>query len=75
MCALALLAVGAGALSAPAPENIVAARTAVRYDPIARCPDIRPATADDTPVAVVRFRVGTSGVPSQASVAPSGRRT
>jgi TonB family protein len=73
LCTLALLSVCAGALSAPAPQNIIRARTAVRYDPIARCPDIRPATVDDSPVAVVRFRVGTSGVPSQASVSsPSG---
>jgi TonB family protein len=65
--ALPLLAAVA-AQAADAPQNIVHARVALRYDPVARCPDIRPATEDDNPVVVVRFRVGTTGVPSQASV-------
>ena len=53
------------------PGDAIQAHVAWRYDTLSRCPDVRPAEVDDQPVAVVLFHVGTSGVPSQASIKAS----
>lgn len=67
-----VLCVGVGAApSAPSPPNVVAARIALRYDSVSRCPQVRPAGVDDEPVALVLFRVGSTGVPSKASIRAS----
>jgi len=54
----------------PAPD-VVRARIALRYDAVSRCPQVRAASADDQPVVLVRFRVGSTGVPSKASIGVS----
>jgi TonB family protein len=64
---------GAAAASAPGPDSVVLAHVALRFDPVARCPDIRHADAEDEMVAVVVFHVGATGVPSQASIKSSSR--
>ena len=56
------LDVGA-AQNAPDPDRVLRARIALRFDPIARCPDVRPAVEEDEVVAVVLFQVGSTGVP------------
>ena len=66
------LCVGVGAAaSATSPPNVVAARIALRYDSVSRCPEVRPAGVDDEPVALVLFHVGSTGVPSKASIRAS----
>lgn len=74
LAALALAAIGIHTASgAPAPDNILQAHPALRFDPASRCTDVRPAGPDDEPVAVVLFQVGSTGVPSKATVkVPSG---
>ena len=67
---LAPLAAPAGP---PDPQEIVRARAAPRFDPAARCPGLRPAIAEEQPAALVVFRVGVTGVPSQPSVRSSSR--
>ena len=73
--ALAALALGVlgshTAAGAPAPDNILQAHPALRFDPADRCSDVRPAGPDDEPVAVVLFQVGSTGVPSKATVKSS----
>ncbi len=72
LSALALAALGiATAAAAPAPDNVLQAHPAVRFDPASRCSDVRPAGPDDEPVAVVLFQVGSTGVPSKATVKSS----
>lgn len=56
---------------AAAAASVLQARPALRYDPATRCPDLLRAAAADQPAAVVLFRVGPTGVPSQASVKSS----
>ena len=61
------------AQNAPGPDRVLRARTALRFDPIARCPEVRPAVEEDEVVAVVLFQVGSTGVPARASIkSPSG---
>lgn len=61
------------AQKAPGSDRVWRARIALRFDPIARCPDVRPAADEDEVVAVVLFQVGSTGVPSRASIkSPSG---
>jgi TonB family protein len=69
-CAV-LLAVQANtgaAQNMPGPASISLAHIAWRFDPIRQCPDLR--SAEDG-AAVVVFLVGTSGVPSRASIKSS----
>jgi TonB family protein len=56
----------ASAQSAPGPESAQPARTAWRFDPEKRCPDLR--IAPDGTAAVVVFLVGRTGVPSRTSI-------
>jgi TonB family protein len=72
---LMLLAAGAyiGAVQSAANDSVRHARVAPVSDPRKRCPDLQPAKADDTKFAVVRFLVGPTGVPSQASVKTSSQ--
>ena len=74
-CAVLLAgrATTAAAASSPGPDDVVLARVALRYDPVARCPDIRHADPEDEMVVVVLFHVGSTGVPSQASIKASSR--
>jgi TonB family protein len=59
--------------SAPAADELINARVAWGADPAKRCPELRQAAAPEGAVALVQFRVGPTGVPSQASVrTPSG---
>lgn len=72
LAALALAAIGSYTASgAPAPDNILQAHPALRFDPAGRCSDVRAAGPDDEPVAVVLFQVGSTGVPSKATVRSS----
>jgi len=72
LTALALAAIGIhAATGAPAPDNILQAHPALRFDPASRCGDVRAAGPDDEPVAVVLFQVGSTGVPSKATVKSS----
>jgi TonB family protein len=57
--------------SGPAADDLISARLAWGSDPVKRCPDLRQAAAPEGAVAVVQFRVGPTGVPSQASVRTS----
>jgi TonB family protein len=67
----ALLAVQWAICAAQGPDAVVrAARPALPYDPAKRCADLTTATTDQA-VAVVVFRVGDTGVPSQPSVRSS----
>jgi TonB family protein len=66
-------AAAAAAASAPGPDSVVLAHVALRFDPVARCPDIRHADPEDEMVALVLFHVGATGVPSQASIKSSSR--
>jgi len=71
LCAPLSAAAQQGAPAAP-PASASQARIALGFDALKRCPTLRVAGVDDTQVAVVIFRVGASGVASQASVtAPS----
>lgn len=75
LCA-ALPAAGAmnAADASPAPgdqDNVRQARFALGFDPAKRCPEVRPADAADAAVALVLFRVGPSGVPSEPSIKSS----
>jgi TonB family protein len=69
-------AVGAAptAPSSPPPASATRqAHVALGFDPLKRCPDLRPAAAEDQGVAVVVFRVGPTGVPSRPSIASSSQ--
>ena len=72
-----VMLVAAGAYAAAADsapnDNVRHARIAPLSDPGKRCPDLEPATADDATFAVVRFLVGPTGAPSQASVKTSSQ--
>lgn len=75
--AFSLLAVVAavpltGLGAAPA-GDLPQARPAPLYNPVSRCPRVR--MADEGTIAVVVFLVGSSGVPSQASVRKSSQST
>jgi TonB family protein len=78
---LALLAAGvlltasplAASAKQPAPDQVVQAHPAPRFDPAARCPGLRSAVVEDQPAVVVLFHVGVTGVPSQASVHSTSR--
>jgi TonB family protein len=59
-----------GKSAAPAGE-LLAARFAWGVDPVKRCPELRHTNAEEGAVAVVRFLVGPTGVPSKASVRDS----
>jgi TonB family protein len=63
----------AGAAQTPATENVRHARVAPISEPARRCPELEPATAEDATFVVVRFLVGPTGAPSQASVKTSSR--
>lgn len=72
LAAFALAAIGIHTASgAPTTDNILQAHPALRFDPASRCTDVRPAGPDDEPVAVVLFQVGSTGVPSKATVKAS----
>jgi len=75
LCA-ALLTAGAMNAAHAAPDtadrdNARQARFALGYDPAKRCPEVRPADAADAAVALVVFKVGPSGVPSEPSMKSS----
>ncbi|HVN46116.1 MAG TPA: TonB family protein [Steroidobacteraceae bacterium] len=55
----------------PAGEEPRLAHTAWGSDPAKRCPDLRQAGVAEGAVALVQFRVGPTGVPSQASIRSS----
>ena len=57
----------------PGSTDLLRGRPAAWTDPRSRCPDLRQADAGDSsvPVAVVVFRVGPTGTPSQASIKTS----
>lgn len=55
------------------PGRVEQAHPAPRFDPAARCPGLRVAIVEDQPAAAVRFRVGVTGVPSQAAIRSSSR--
>jgi TonB family protein len=57
----------------PPASGITQARVALRYDPEKRCPELKNSVAEDGAVAVVVFRVGSTGVPSQVSIRSSSR--
>lgn len=57
--------------SAPPAPDIREARIALGFDPSRRCPEVRPASAEEATAAVVDFLVGPSGVPSRAVIATS----
>lgn len=61
--------------SAPAADELISARLAWNADPAKRCPDLRQAAAPEGTTAVVQFRVGSTGVPSQASIRSSSGST
>ncbi len=50
------------------PDSPLPARTALRFDPLSHCPDLRQGQLDDEQVAVVVFLVGPTGVPSRATI-------
>jgi TonB family protein len=52
----------------PAPADLLRARPAAWTDPLRNCPDLRQADPGAGNVAVVMFHVGSTGVPSQASI-------
>jgi len=70
-----LVAVGAAsaasAAPSPASEDVRQARVALGFSADKRCPEVRSADWRDPGVAVVLFRVGPSGVPSEPSVKSS----
>jgi TonB family protein len=53
------------------PANLLRARPAAWTDPRSRCPNLRTADPADDAVAVVAFHVGSTGVPSQATIKTS----
>jgi TonB family protein len=57
--------------SSPAADELITAKLAWGADPAKRCPDLRQAAAEEGAVAVVQFKVGPTGVPSQASLRTS----
>jgi TonB family protein len=57
--------------SGPGADDLISARLAWGADPTKRCPDLQQAAAPEGTVAVVQFRVGPTGVPSQASIRTS----
>jgi TonB family protein len=71
VCMVALLFSCSTAFAAPAPQDVLSAHPAVRYDPKDRCPDLR--VSDEGDAVAVVFVVNAYGAPSQAHVrAPSG---
>lgn len=52
----------------PVSTDLLRGRPAAWTDPRSRCPDLRQADPEDRPVAVVVFHVGSTGIPSQASI-------
>ena len=76
LAAMALItiepAIGAAATAPGSPPQASASRqahVALGFNPLTRCPDLRPAAAEDQGAAVVVFLVGPSGLPSRPSVA------
>jgi TonB family protein len=59
------------ALDRSVSEDLPQARPAPLYNPVSRCPRVR--MADEGTIAVVVFMVGSSGVPSQASIKTSSQ--
>ncbi len=57
---------GGAASAATAPQEVLTAHPAVRYDPKERCPELRVSDEGDT--VEVLFVVSANGVPSHASV-------
>ena|GEM_PF-852706 len=68
---LALPAVPVPALGGPPPNNLPEARPAPLYNPVSKCPRVR--IADEGTIAVVVFLVGSTGVPSKASIGKSSQ--
>jgi len=58
--------VGVAAAQAPPGAEVYPARTALGFNPVARCPDLR--IADDGPAASVVFMVSPFGAPSRVSI-------
>ena len=56
---------------ASAAEDLPNAQLGWGSDPAKRCPELRQGVANEGAVAVVKFMVGTTGVPSQASIRSS----
>ena len=72
LVALGAAAAGTAATATPGiQDNILQAHVALAYNAPKRCPDLRPAAPSDTTAAVVIFRVGPSGVPSETSIRAS----
>jgi TonB family protein len=57
--------------TSPGSTALLRGRPAAWTDPRSRCPDLRQADPEDSPVAVVVFHVGSTGIPSQASIKTS----
>jgi len=68
---LALPAVPVPAVGGPPPNDLPEARTAPLFNPVSKCPRVR--IADEGTIAVVVFVVGSTGVPSQASIGKSSQ--
>jgi len=69
-CAV-LFAVQSGLGAAAAADAVIQARPAMLFNPAARCPDLLSTSATNQAAAVVLFRVGPTGAPSQASIKSS----
>jgi TonB family protein len=67
---LAMLSVAPAFAQTPSPGDVRPARVAPLY-PVTRCPDVRQTDLDDAAGAVVLVYVGTTGVPSKASLKTS----
>jgi TonB family protein len=68
---LAIPAAFAPAFAKPPAQDLPEARPAPLYNPVSRCPRVR--IADEGTIAVVAFLVGSTGVPSQASIQKSSQ--
>jgi TonB family protein len=74
LCGAGIAAAAQGPAPAP-PASAPQARTALAFNPLRRCPDLRIASEDDPEFAVVIFLVGPSGVSSHPSLlSPSNSR-
>ncbi|HEY6825152.1 MAG TPA: TonB family protein [Steroidobacteraceae bacterium] len=65
------LAIAQDNSGAPAADDLRPAQLAWGSDPVKRCPELRESSAEEGAVAVVKFMVGPTGAPSQASVRSS----
>jgi TonB family protein len=72
MCAsLSPLALAQGKSGASAADELRTAQLAWGSDPAKRCPELHQSSAEEGAVAVVKLKVGPTGVPSQPSIASS----